>query len=233
MNSAEEIKDPTIQTKEETKTYLSIIQNDPSYNDVYSILLWKDPVKSGVLFGIFNFYFFLITWAEYTVVTLTSYLLLALLIVCLAYSNFIVKKALFLQGMVIQNPFLERFKDDKHHISKETIQKHLETFADLINLTLDYFQNIFYCLNNVESLKFVLYFYIVAFVGFYFSGLSLIYLIVVALFVWPRLYQEKKKEIDFTYQKVQTFVSNNLDQLLSKIPPSVSSRFTFLKPKNN
>ncbi len=134
---------------------------------VSQIFHWRDPVKSGLLFGIFNLFFFLLTWGEYTVVTLESYLLLALLSVCLGYANYVVLKAAWIQGKHIENPFKyvttlltiilifkrERFKNAKFHVSKETVSKHLDTILDLINLTIDNFRDIFYCTNNFVSLQ--------------------------------------------------------------------------------
>jgi hypothetical protein len=55
---------------------------------VSDILHWKDIVKSGLLFAIGNFYFFLICCGEYSVVTLSSYLLLALIGVSFGYAKF-------------------------------------------------------------------------------------------------------------------------------------------------
>jgi len=190
---AEEIKAEKVEEKEEPKTYISIIKQDPSYNDVSQIFHWRDPVKSGLLFGIFNLFFFLLTWGEYTIVTLVSYLELALLSVCLGYANYVVLRASWIQGKQAENPFKERFKNAKFHISKETVEKHLNTIVNLVNLTIDNFRDVFYCTNNFVSLQFIVYFYLFATVGSWFSGTTLIYLVVLGFFVWPRLYEEKKK----------------------------------------
>jgi len=223
---------PTSEVNQEPKTYIAIIKLNPSYGDVSQIFHWRDPVKSGLLFGIFNLFFFLLTWGEYSVVTLESYLLLALLSVCLGYANYVVLKAAWIQGKHIENPFKERFKNTKFHISKETVSKHLDTIVDLINLTIDNFRDIFYCTNNFVSLQFIGYFYLAAMIGSWFSGTTIIYLVVLTLFVWPRLYEEKKKEIDQLYEIVKQQVGKYLELALSKIPPAVAQKLPFLKPHN-
>jgi len=223
---------PSEDKEEAPKSYLSIVKANPSYSDASFLFHWRDPVKSGLLFGIFHLIFFLLTWAEYTVVTLVSYMLLSLLAVCFGYANYVVLKASWIQGKHTENPFKERFKNAKFHISKQTVEKHLNTFVDSANLTIDNARDIFYVTNNVLSLQFIFYFYVAATLGNWFSGTTIIYFVVLGLFVWPRLYEEKKKEIDQIYGIGKEQASKYLDMALSKLPPSVTSRLPFLKPHN-
>jgi len=220
------------EAKETPKSYIEILKANPSYNDASLIFHWRDPVKSGLLFGIFNLFFFLLSWGDYTVITLESYLLLALLAVCFGYANYVVLKAAWIQGKHTENPFKERFKNAKFHISKETVSKHLDTIVDSINLTIDNFRDIFYITNNVLSLQFMLYFYIAATVGSWFNGTTLIYLVGLGFFVWPRLYEEKQREIDQIYAIAKEQANKYLQLALQKLPPAVTARLTFLKPHN-
>jgi len=212
---------------------LHILRKNPAYHDVSQIFYWRDPVKSGLLFGIFNFFFFLISWGEYTVVTLVCYLLLALLVVCVIYANYVVLKASWLQGQHAENPFKERFKDVKFHMSKETAQKHLDTIVDLVNLTIDTYRDVFYATNLLLSLKYIGYFYLLATIGEWFSGEALIYFTLLGFFVWPRLYEEKQKEIDHFYGIAVTQANVYIQLGLSKLPPAVTARFPALKPKSS
>jgi len=231
-DAKEEITTELPVEKEQKKTYIGIIKSNPAYDDVSQIFHWKDPFKSGLLFGIFNFFFFLISWGEYTVVTLVSYLLLALLAVCLGYSNYVVLKASWIQGKHAENPFKERFKNAKFHMSKQTAQKHLDTFVDLVNLTIDNFRDVFYCTSTALSLQYLGYFFALATVGKWFSGLTVIYLTLLTFFVWPRLYQEKQKEIDQIYAIAMEQIGKYVHLGLSKLPPAVTARLPFLKPHN-
>jgi len=212
---------------------VEIIKANPLYGEVSQVLHWRDPVKSGLIFGIFNFFFFLSNWAEYSMLTIISYLLLTLLCICFGYSNYVVLKASWLQGKRVENPFMERFKDAKFHVSRETAEKHLTTVLDLINVTIDSFRDVFYCTDNFLSLRFAFYFYLSACIGDWFSGETLIYLITLGFFIWPRLYEEKKKEIDHFWgiAVAQGTVYYNL--ALTKVPPQVLARFPQLKPKSN
>jgi accessory gene regulator protein AgrB len=71
---------------------------------VSSILHWNDPVQSALLFGIGNFFFFLITYGDYTVLSLFAYLDLALLFVAGVYANGTLLRA-YLKKEKYENPF--------------------------------------------------------------------------------------------------------------------------------
>jgi len=72
MEEPDEIKPTESSTKEvreakkNAKTYLAIISRDPLFPEASKVVHWRDPVKTGLLFGIFNFFFFLSTFAEYS-----------------------------------------------------------------------------------------------------------------------------------------------------------------------
>jgi len=220
-------------TVSERKSIVAILAADPWYNDVQQLLLWRDPVRSGVVFGIINFFYFLIHFYEYTVVTLVAYLGLSLALVTLAYANFVVLKAKWVQGKTVENPFKERFKDAKFHISKKTVEQHLNTIVDLVNVEIDHLRDVFYATDSILTLQCALYFYIAATIGGWFSGATLLYLASLVVFLWPRLYEEKKKEIDHFYGVAKVEADKYLQLALSKLPPAVHQRFPALAPKKN
>jgi len=228
-SSSKEVRE----AKKPVKTYLAIISSDPLYDEASKIVHWRDPVKTGLLFGIFNFFFFLSTFAEYSLLTIFSYLLLTLLSICFGYSNYVVLKASWLQGKRVDNPFKERFKDATFHVSRQTAEQHLATILDLVNLTIDNLREVFYCTDTLLSLKFALYFYLGATVGNWFSGPTLLYLGMLFSFVWFRLYEEKQKEIDQFYNIAKSQTNAYLQLAISKLPPAITARFPQLKPKSN
>jgi len=212
--------------------YVSVLKANPLYSDSSKVLHWRDPVKTGLIFGIFNFFFFLYTWADYSLLTIVSYLLLTLLTISFGYSNYVVLKASWLQGLRVDNPFQVRFKNVNFRVSRETIEKHADTVLDLTNTTIDLFREVFYCTDNFLSLRFALYFYLGATVGNWFGGATLVYLAVLGFFIWPRLYEEKKKEIDHFYGIAKTQTVTYAHLAVSKLPPAVAAKFHALKPKS-
>lgn len=215
------------------KSYVAILKANALYPATSKLLHWKDPVKTGLIFGVFNFFFFLTYLGDYSFLTMFSYLFLTLLTICFGYSNYVVLKASWLQGKVVENPFTERFKNAKFHVSRDAAEHHLTTVLDLVNTTIDNFRDVFYCTDNFLSLRFALYFWVAATVGNWFSGAVIIYLAMLGFFIWPRLYEEKKKEIDQFYN-IALVQGNNYYQLaLTKLPPAVHQKFPQLKPKSN
>jgi len=212
------------------KGYVDIIKANPLYGETSKLLHWRDPVKTGLIFGIANFFYFLSTWGDYSDLTICCYLFLALLCICIGYSNYVVLKASWLQGKSVENPFKERFKDTKFHASRAAAEQHLTTVLDLVNLTIDEFRDVFYCTDNFLSLRFAFYFYLGATVGNWFSGSTLVYLTMLGLFGWPRLYEEKHTEIDHFYHVARAQGMNYYNLALTKLPPAVTARFPQLKP---
>jgi len=222
---------PTL-VQEPPKTFITIAKSSPFYNDVSKIFHWRDPVKSGLLFGIFNFFFLLITYGEYSVVTLISYLFLTLLLVCFGFVNYVVLKGRWIDGKKVGNPFVTKFKSSTFHISRSTLVQHVDTVLDLINLTIDLIRDTYYCTNLILTAQVAGVLYLVALIGKCFSGTSLIYLVLLGLFVWPRLYEEKQPEIDHFYAIAMQQADLYFQMALTKIPPGVTARFPFLKPKS-
>jgi len=216
---------------EEKKSFGEIIKKDPLYDEVSKILHWRDPVRSGLLFGIANLFYILFTWGEYSVITLVSYLLLSLLIVCFGYKNYIVLKAQWIGGKKVENPFLEKFKDQKFNVRKEAIEKHVDTLLDLINFTIDEYREVFFITSNFLALKFAFYFYLGATVGEWFDAVTLLYLGLLGAFIWPRLYEEKHNEIDHFYGIAKENVDKYVQLALSKVPPAVTAYVPQLKAK--
>lgn len=215
----------------ERKTVYSILKANPAYNEVSKFVHWRDPIRTGLFFGIFNCFYLLLTWREYTVVSLLSYMALALLLVCFAYANFVVLKAKWIQGKQVENPFMERFEGATFHVPRECAEQHLDTILELVNVSIDRSRDVFYCTNNVLSAKYALYFYILATLGTWFSGATLVYLAALGLFIWPRLYEEKHKEIDQLYDLAKSHAEKYIQLGLSKLPPAVTNKFPALKPK--
>jgi len=213
------------------KTFISIIKADSMYNEASKIFLWTDLVRTGLIFGVINAFYFLLEFYDYTVVTLISYLALALALVCFSYTNFVILKSKWIQGKEAENPFLERFKNIKFHISPQSVSQHCNTIVDILNLAIDNMREIFYCINNTKTGLWIFYFYLIATVGSWFGGATLLYLISLILFIWPRLYQEKQKEIDHFYGIALTETDKYLQLALSKIPPNISARFPLLAPR--
>jgi len=218
----------------ESKTsFMSVFKANPLYPRASELVNWRDPWKSGLVFGIFTFSYILLGWLDYTVVTLGSYLLLALLGVCFLYRAVVHGKSAWLLGKASENPFLHNFKGVDFHVSKEDAIRHLETILELVNLTIDRFTEVFFITNYVRSLKYMAYFYASAIVGTMFGGLTLLYLAVLVAFVFPRTYEEYKTEIDRVADRACGEYKKYLALGMSKLPPFVQQKLSMIEKKRD
>jgi len=219
----EEVKHNVPATPAESthKSVKAILKENPLAPAVTDVLHWRDPIRSGLVFGIITSSYILLGWFDYTVVTLVSYLLFALLAVCFLYATGIYVRNTFIRGQAYVNPFTENFKKTNFQMSKAEASHHLHTFLDLVNLTVHKFTDVFFITNRIAVAKYLFIFYISAIVGEWFSGLSLAYIGTLAAFIWPRLYEEKKREIDQVFGLIDAEYKKYSALVISKLPPVV------------
>jgi len=228
-NAPQEPREVTT-SKTEKKSVIGIIKSDPWYSDVSKIVHWREPIKTGLIFAIINFFYLLHEFYDYTLITLACYLALALNLVCFSYANFVILKAKWVQGKQAENPF--KSKMINLNIPPSTVKAHLDTIVDLLNLAIDKLRDVFYVTDNLVTLQWALYFYIGAVIGDWFGFATLLYLDSLVLFIWPRLYEEKQKEIDHYFSICMVQIDKYIQLGLSKLPPAVTERFPMLVPRD-
>merc|ERR1711879_372512 len=173
--------------------FVDALKKSPFYSQVSSILHWNDPVQSALLFGIGNFFFFLITYGDYTVLSLFAYLDLALLFVAGVYANGTLLRA-YLKKEKYENPFSAKLKNP-FVLSEGDLKPHVDAFVGVVNDFLHLTRH-----------------------AIYFTGIVLLYGIFLAAFVWPRIYQEKQADIDRIYGVALAHLNQYYDLVISKLP---------------
>jgi len=209
------VKEPTL--KEEFTKITNALATSPFYPELSHVLHWRDPIRTGLVVGIFHFTLFLISYGEYSVLTLASYCALTLLVVAFAYTNGSVLFAKYIQGLPAENPLSAQWSNAEplpHYI----VEKHLDSVANIINALLEVSRDVFYCVFPILSIKFGAIFFGLSLLGKWFSGLAVIYIVVLISLVWPRLYEEKHNEIDQYWDIVVEHVDTYGQLALSKIP---------------
>jgi len=209
------VKEPTIH--EEVQKIASAIATNPLYPEATHILHWRDPIRTGLLFGIFNFAFFLITYGEYSILTLATYCALALLTVAFAYANGSILFAKYIQGLVAENPLSSRWSNAEP-LPRYVVEKHLDSVWNTINALLEVSRDIFYCNFPILSIKAASILFAISLFGKWFSGFTLLYIVAIISFVWPRVYEEKKALIDQYFNLVAQHADTYTQLALSKIP---------------
>lgn len=196
--------------------FVDALKKSPFYSHVSSILHWNDPVQSALLFGIGNFFFFLITCGDYTVVSLFAYLALALLFVAGVYANGTLLRA-YLKKEKYENPFSAKLKNP-FVLAEGDLKPHVDAFVGVVNDFLHLTRHAIYFTDTVFSVKIAVIVWFIAIVGGAFSGIVLLYGIFLAAFVWPRIYQEKQADIDRVYGIALAHLNQYYDLVISKLP---------------
>jgi hypothetical protein len=153
--------------------FVDALKKSPFYSHVSSILHWNDPVQSALLFGIGNFFFFLITYGDYTVLSLFAYLALALLFVAGVYANGTLLRA-YLKKEPYENPFTAKLKNP-YVLTEADIKPHVDAFIGFVNDFLHLARHAIYFTDTVFSVKVAVIVWFIAIVGGFFSGVVLLY----------------------------------------------------------
>jgi len=196
--------------------FVTALRSNLWYAEVSSILHWHEPVQSAILFVIGNLFFFLITVGEYSVLTLTSYLALSLVLVCCVYANATMLRAYWKKENVV-NPFSAKLKNP-WYMSNDSLEPHAESIIGVVNDFLRLTRAILYSGDYLLSLKAAVFLWFLAIIGSWFSGMTLLYMSFLAAFVWPRIYSEKQVQIDHVYNLVCDKVHHHVTSVLSRIP---------------
>jgi len=190
---------------------------------VWGILEWNDIFESAFVFGIFNFFFLLITFADYSVLTLTSLMLCAFVGLCGIWVNTELFRAIISKRAPV-NPLEHRFKGKDIHISQEQLQPLSDFIELLLNFIICTLRSVFFFNRPLKSVGFLVLFWVIAQIGKWFSGTTLIYLVTLIAFIWPRVYKFKQPEIDRIAKLALDKYNHFYGLALSKLPPAIKTK---------
>jgi hypothetical protein len=101
--------------------------------------------------------------------------------------------------------------NEKVHQVVDVILKHLGS-------TLLKLRSVFLVEDIVDSLKFVVLFWVLTYVGSWFNGLTLVILAYLAAFALPKLYEQNKAQVDQVLQLVCTQIQEVTSKIRAVIP---------------
>jgi len=196
--------------------FVSALKTSPLYGQVSAILHWRDPIQSALLFAIGNFFFFLITVGEYSILTLSCYLALALIIVCLSYAGGTQLRAQ-MKKEPAENPFAVKL-NNPWVVSRSSLEPHVDAVVGVINDFADLAREVLYIKDYAQTAKVAVFVWLLSIVGKLFSGTMLLYMSFLTLFIWPRIYQEKQTDIDRLYNLALEKINFYLSMVMANIP---------------
>ncbi|XP_038158446.1 reticulon-3 isoform X1 [Cyprinodon tularosa] len=189
---------------------VSLIQS----SQVHDLIHWRDPKKSGVVFGLSLL--LLLSLAAFSVISVISYLLLALLCVTITFR--IYKSVIqAVQKSSDGHPFKALIEKDVS-IPPETFRKHVDTSLTHINRALKQMSHLFLVEDLVDSLKLAVVMWLMTYVGAVFNGITILILADILLFAVPPIYEKNKTQIDQYIDLIRTQVNNTIAKLQEKLP---------------
>ncbi|KAK0154496.1 Reticulon-3 [Merluccius polli] len=173
---------------------------------IKDLIHWRDPKKSGVVFGVSLLV--LLSLAAFSVISVVSYLLLALLCVTITFR--IYKSVVqAVQKSSDGHPF-KALMDKDVSIPPETFRKHVDASLTYINRALKQMSRLFLVEDLVDSLKLAVGMWLLTYVGAVFNGITILILADILLFAVPPIYEKNKTQIDQYIDVVRTQINSTM-----------------------
>ncbi|XP_054153054.1 reticulon-3-like isoform X2 [Oppia nitens] len=178
------------------------------------LVYWRDPKKSGPVFGVGLI--ILLSLTVFSIISVVAYASLAALSVSLSfriYKNILQAVQKTNEG----HPFKE-YLEVEITPSPERIHQIVDNLLSHLNCTLNKLRSVFLVEDIIDSLKFVVLFWCLTYIGSWFNGLTLIILAYLALFSLPKVYELNKTQIDQYISLATTQINDITEKIRSKIP---------------
>jgi len=187
------------------------LRSDPLWPKVLDVVYWRDPVTSGLVLAIISLGWFLVSVAEYSLLTLAAYLYLILIGVSFGlvqYSNFSGKP----------HPLRARLGQLEDIVTQGDFTRHAESAHRLLDAVTSIAREGLWFHDVVFSLKVLGLALLAAILGNYVSIPTLVFAASLVLFVVPRVYEERRIQIDELIGKAQAVLNEKLGPILAKVP---------------
>jgi len=197
----------------------------PVHNDLEDLLLWRDPRKTGAVFGGFTLVYLLLEWSNYSLLTLVANVLLAGVSVTFLWNNL----AQFLNKPGVPVPAVLQ-----QGISDNQSKAYAQQFTSGVNQLLGFARRIITGKEVILSVQAALVLYALGKVGNYFTTLGLAYTVILLLFTLPKVYELRKPEIDSAANRVASQTKQSYSQYaapyLNKIPKASTATSSGNRP---
>jgi len=181
---------------------------------VAELVYWRDPKKSGIVFG--TGLVILLSLIYFSIISVVAYSSLAALSVTLSFR--IYKNVLqAVQKTNEGHPFKE-YLDVPITPTPERVHQLVDVALAHFNATLNKLRSVFLVEDIIDSVKFVVFFWCLTYLGSWFNGLTLVILGYLAFFSLPKVYEMHKAQIDQYLNLVFGRVSEVVQQIKAKIP---------------
>lgn len=189
---------------------------------VASLIYWRDPKKSGIVFGVTLGV--LLSLAYFSLISVLAYISLLTLTFTVAFR--IYKTVLqAVQKTSDGHPFKDILELDLT-LPTEKVHEVAEIAVANANAAVSELRRLFLVEDIVDSLKFGVLLWSLTYLGSWFNGMTLIIIGVVALFTLPKVYETNKTQIDQNLALVQAKINELTAKVKAALPLGKKSEAT-------
>ncbi|XP_018895871.2 reticulon-1-A isoform X2 [Bemisia tabaci] len=181
---------------------------------VEALIYWRDPIKSGVAFGVsLGILVSLSIFSLISVVSNLSLLVLSASIVFRVYKSVLQAVQKTSDG----HPFKEYLEYDLT-LPQEKVRELTDTAVVHINAGVSKLRKLFLVEDLVDSIKFAVGLWTLTYIGAWFNGLTLFILGLIALFTLPKVYENNKTQIDQNWGIAKAKIAEITSKLTAALP---------------
>ncbi|KAK7144079.1 hypothetical protein R3I93_015053 [Phoxinus phoxinus] len=216
-DSDSSVQDWTSGKDHEEAVFILSSVHHPYLSAVQELVYWQEPQKSVLVFGVSLLV--LTSLARFSVISVVSYLLLALLCVTITFRVY--KSVVHaVQKSDEGHPF-KVLMDRDIRVSPDTARRYMDMFLVKLNTALIQTRRLVLVEDVVDSLKLAVVMWFLTCVGAVFNGLTILILADIILFCTPLLYERNKTQIDGYLVRLQSQLEEKLAKLQDKLPGPV------------
>ncbi|KAF6334193.1 reticulon 3 [Rhinolophus ferrumequinum] len=181
---------------------------------VHDLIFWRDVRKTGFVFG--TTLIVLLSLAAFSVISVVSYLILALLSVTISFR---VYKSVIqaVQKSEEGHPF-KAYLDVDITLSSEAFHNYVNAAMVYVNRALKLLIRLFLVEDLVDSLKLAVFMWLMTYVGAVFNGITLLILAELLIFSVPIVYEKYKTQIDHYVGIVRDQTKSIVEKIQAKLP---------------
>ncbi|XP_023243921.1 reticulon-1-A-like [Centruroides sculpturatus] len=166
------------------------------------LLYWKDPYKTGIVFGTGLILLLSLTW--YSIISVVAHLSLIGLMMGMGFKIY---RNLSYVTHFGEDP-LENYFNMDVTTSSEQIHQHVDIMLGYGNEGWKSLRRLFLMENIMDSLKFGLILYCMTYIGSWINGMTLINMAYVSFFTVPKIYEIYQDQIDSSAEYLKIHINS-------------------------
>ncbi|XP_059485611.1 reticulon-1-A isoform X2 [Neocloeon triangulifer] len=186
----------------------------PERGPIGQLVYWRDPKKSGLVFG--SVLFVLLSLSAFSLISVVAYVSLIALggaIVFRVYKSILQA----VQKTDDGHPFKNLLESDLA-LTDEKVQEIASVAVSHVNCTITELRRLFLVEDLVDSIKFGVLLWVLTYVGAWFNGMTLIILGFIGAFTLPKVYENNQAQIDQYLEIVRSKMADVSNKVKAAIP---------------